>query len=377
MSQSNPYGQYPNGHNPYGHNPYGQWTPPAPKPGLIPLRPLSFGEILDGSFTSVRKNPKATLGLSAIVMTGYGVFGAIAALALSSTLHSIHLQTSGQLDSSSQSRHEEWHAFAVLLPYAAVTLIVSFIATELLNGLLTTVVGSGVLGRQLSIGQAWRLSRPRLGAVFASVLLRWLITLGLLSGGLGAAVLIGAIVGTVSPPLGAIIGVLIGLVAVLLTVFLWIRFSLATPVVMLEAARPVLSLRRSWRLVDTSWWRVFGILLLSIIVVEIAANVLEVPFGIVSRLISPGSAGSGLVGLVHTGQTVAPSALAVIVIQVGAVVAAAVSRPVLAGATALLYTDLRMRREGLDIALQAAASERPAGDQQPSDEPPADQPPRW
>src|SRR3984885_11885612 len=58
-----PYGQPGYGLPQYGGSPYGQWTPPAPKPGVIPLRPLSVGEILDGAFTAVRRNPKATLGL--------------------------------------------------------------------------------------------------------------------------------------------------------------------------------------------------------------------------------------------------------------------------------------------------------------------------
>ena len=36
------------------------WSPP-PKPGLIPLRPLSLGVILGGSFSVLRKSPQATL----------------------------------------------------------------------------------------------------------------------------------------------------------------------------------------------------------------------------------------------------------------------------------------------------------------------------
>ena len=33
-----------------------------PKPGVVPLRPLMFGEIMDGSFQTIRRNPKAMLG---------------------------------------------------------------------------------------------------------------------------------------------------------------------------------------------------------------------------------------------------------------------------------------------------------------------------
>ena len=42
----------------------------APKPGIIPLRPLTVGEILDGAFSTIRRHPRATLGLSAAVACG-------------------------------------------------------------------------------------------------------------------------------------------------------------------------------------------------------------------------------------------------------------------------------------------------------------------
>ena len=41
----------------------------APKPGVIPLRPLGVGEILDGAISYIRANPGVTLGLSAVVIT--------------------------------------------------------------------------------------------------------------------------------------------------------------------------------------------------------------------------------------------------------------------------------------------------------------------
>ena len=43
---------------------------------------------------------------------------------------------------------------------------------------------------------------------------------------------------------------------------------------------------------------------------------------------------------------------------VGGIVAGSVTRPVLAGARALLYVDLRMRREGLDLVLQSASTQQ-------------------
>lgn len=38
------------------------------KPGIIPLRPLTLGDIFNGAVGYIRANPKATLGLTAIVV---------------------------------------------------------------------------------------------------------------------------------------------------------------------------------------------------------------------------------------------------------------------------------------------------------------------
>jgi hypothetical protein len=48
-------------------------------------------------------------------------------------------------------------------------------------------------------------------------------------------------------------------------------------------------------------------------------------------------------------------AVYVLIISVGSVLSATLTEPVRAGIDALLYVDLRMRREGLDIVLQQAA----------------------
>ena len=43
-------------------------VPPALKPGVIPLRPLSLSDIFNGAVAYIRANPKATLGLTTIVV---------------------------------------------------------------------------------------------------------------------------------------------------------------------------------------------------------------------------------------------------------------------------------------------------------------------
>src|SRR5689334_11680244 len=60
------------GYPPPGYPPFGyQALPPAPpaiKPGVIPLRPLTLTDILNGAFSYIRTNPKATLGLTTVVV---------------------------------------------------------------------------------------------------------------------------------------------------------------------------------------------------------------------------------------------------------------------------------------------------------------------
>jgi hypothetical protein len=175
-----PYGQPGYGQPPYGSSPYGQWVPPAPKPGVIPLRPLTVGEILDGAFTTVRRNPKATIGLAAIVMSVNGIFAAVIGLLSRHALQNLKYPVAGQTYTSAQLSHFFASFAKVYIPVIAATLVVQFVVDTCLTGMLTAVVGHSVLGRQVSISEAWQLARPRLLSVIGSVLLE-----GLIIGGAG------------------------------------------------------------------------------------------------------------------------------------------------------------------------------------------------
>src|SRR5680860_1646831 len=52
--------------------PYGQLPPqqpPAIKPGIVALRPLGLGELYDGAFQAIRRNPRTMLATAAAVIT--------------------------------------------------------------------------------------------------------------------------------------------------------------------------------------------------------------------------------------------------------------------------------------------------------------------
>ena len=48
-----------------------------------------------------------------------------------------------------------------------------------------------------------------------------------------------------------------------------------------------------------------------------------------------------------------PSVLAIVISTIGSIIACACTRPVGSGVTVLLYADLRMRKEGLDLHIAA------------------------
>lgn len=338
----------------YGPPPGGMPPPPqAPRPGVIPLRPIAVGEILDGAFTSIRRNPKATLGIAAIVLAISGIITTGLAIVLSGLAGPVNLPAAGQTFTSAQAVHLGTELLAVALPIAAVSVLLAFIVRLILTGLLTAVIGRSVLGHRLTASQAWHIALPRLPALLGATLLTLLIVIAPWAA-LGAAL---TVLGFAGAPGGALIalGVLGVFASLVMDVWFWVMLSMSAPTVVLERQGPAQSLARSWRLVRSSFWRVFGILLLTVVIVAVAGSILQLPFGFISGLTG---------GFPEFAQALQPSLVGRIISAVGSIVAGTVTVPISAGVTVLLYVDLRMRREGLDLVLQTASGgDEPSGDE--------------
>jgi hypothetical protein len=332
---------------------------------------MAVGEILSGAFTSIRRNPVATLGLSAILLSIYG----IATTAFSLTVaHEFGNLSTGQPLSHTQARHLGIDALTVVLPSAVGLVALTFILELVLTGLLTVVIGRGVLGQKVTMGEAWRLALPRLGAILGAIVLTGLVAIApwIVVAGLVVLFVVLHVTGA-----AIAVGIIGAIAAFCLDIWFLIMFALVAPVAVLEHQGPVNALRRSWRLVRRSFWRVFGIMLLAGLIVSVASFVLKLPFSIIGLVAGGGSAGPFGVGT-------STSIIAAVIGAVGSIVAGAITRPVSAGVTVLLYLDLRMRKEGLDLALQSAATSQMTGDEfetmwrPPADaQAPAAAPPSW
>jgi len=308
----------------------------------------------------IRRNPAATLGLAAIVQTIYGICGAFLAWHEADAAYQLGVDF-GRTPTGDQAIRALGQFLASFAPYALLQVVLVFLFQAVLTGMLTGALGHGLLGHKITITEAWRLAR--VPSVLGVTLLVSLILIGIFVPitviviGLAAAHAGGAAIG---------FGIIGGIATFVVAVWILIRLTLAVPAVVLEGTGPVEALRRSWQLVQGSWWRVFGITLLAGIVVAFIGFILQFPFNIVSSL--AGGGGGGGFTMINAGSsaaaTAAPTVLGVAVAAVGGIISATCTRPITAGVTVLLYTDMRIRREGLDIALnQAAQTQGLTGDE--------------
>lgn len=352
--KAGPYGQWGTPPPPYGYPGYGQppgWQPAAPKPGVIPLRPVGVSEILDGAFTAIRRNPRATLGVGAIIMTVYGILAAVIAPAAVTGFSSFTRVNAWQPASQAQIQRQPSDVGHQVLGLVLIYLLL-YVAGQILSGMLTNVIGPSVLGERITAGEAWHRTLPRLPAMFGATLLFAAVIIGIWAvyAGIGAAIVA---IGNGTGPVSVVYFVLAGMAGICLTVWLWTSFMLANQVVVLERTGPVRALGRSWRLVRRSFWRVFGVTLLAQLIVGIASAILQLPFTIPASLMAA-----------HSGDSLHPPIAAVVIGTVGTIASRTLTGALLAGVYVLLYVDLRMRKEGLDIALRTATGgERPPGDE--------------
>ena len=159
--QAYPPPGYP-GYPPHGYPPGYVAAPPALKPGVIPLRPLSLTDILNGAVAYIRANPKATLGLTTVVVVIAQIIGLI--------LQVGPLAAAGELG---VLKGEEASTAAALGSSASglASGITTLLSSIVLSGMLTVIVGRAVFGATITIGEAWQRVRGRLLALIGYTLL--------------------------------------------------------------------------------------------------------------------------------------------------------------------------------------------------------------
>ncbi|WP_405937010.1 glycerophosphoryl diester phosphodiesterase membrane domain-containing protein [Streptomyces sp. NBC_00726] len=312
--------------------------PPAAKPGVIPLRPLGIGEILDGAVSTMRAHWRTVLGITLVVSVIAQAVILLAQHFLLPDPPSIDGNATG-----SEALRQATESLRYSLLDLAPPLLVSMLATIFTTSVLTVVISRSVLGRPIALSEAWAEARPRLLPLLGLTLLLAVMGAAIMTAGILPGFLIGDTAGAGL----ALLGLLAATV-----VFLWlsVRFCLAAPALMLERQPIAASMRRSAKLVRGAWWRTFSILVLTQLLTLIIGLVIGIPFGLLAVGVDDGSLSSFL-----SGEATQFGWPFLIVSAIGDVAAAALTYPLSAGVMALLYVDQRIRREALDLDLARAA----------------------
>ena len=297
------------------------------------LRPLGVGDIVDRVFSMYRQRALLFIALSAVpYLALFLVIGGIA-LSLATQLGPL-----GAFFESFGNQPVSPNLIltpaigAALLTLIVVSLIAGLIAVLFLSvqiGSLVDAAAARYLGRETTVGASFRAGlrvAPKIIAtglmLFFSLLIGWVVLF--------------FVVAIVNNGIVATLAILGGLVA---TVFVFASWLVAPVVAALEPVGPVHAVRRSWWLSSGHRWRILGL--------QILLAVLQ---GVLSTLIS----------FIFVAAFISDTTVRLVLQNIVNVLATVLWAPVEWGTFTILYFDLRVRKEALDLQLAAEALPRQA-----------------
>ncbi len=325
------------------------WTP-APRAGIVPLHPLTFGTVLGRSFVALRQNPRVLLGFAlGIQMATY--------LVLLVTVGGIAFASFSRLATVPVSSPDYPDLFAGATAITVISSLVLGIAssalTVIVQGVVVAEVAHGVVAEKLTVGALWRRVRPAFWRLFGYTLLS--------SGAVLVAVAVLAAaafaLGLLALAAGIVAAVLFVLAAIPLSLWLTTRLFLVTPVLVLEGSGVFAAIARSWRLTRGRFWRTLATWLVIMVGFYIITQIIGVPLNLFSGMfigvLSPTGDPdvAGFIGIFLLG----------FVIQILTLLVQSIALVVNATAACLVYVDARMRTEGLDLDLQSYVDQRQMG----------------
>jgi hypothetical protein len=255
------------------------------------LRPLGVGEKIDLAIKICRSRYTTLIRIVAVVVIPCQVLSWIIRVStIQTTTTAIGIQ-----------KTVDWTSFAGTL----VSEILLGLAAQLSSAACLKSVSGAYLGGEASWKESLQFAWTRLGSLV------WI-----------------AVLSYILASLALVLFVLPG-------IYLWCSWLVAMPVLLIEGTRGRAALKRSRKLVQGRWWSTFGTYLLSAILVGIAAAVFSA-IVVAVTVRSSGSVDSRL-----------------LVSSAAGIISGILTTPFLAAIVAVIYFDLRVRKEGLDLELLA------------------------
>jgi len=307
---------------------------------VFELRPMGLGDLLDAVIKLYRGHFGLMVRVGAVVYVPLGLLYMVSSALLVTGL-----------DVNMDAPYPGYDARLLIAGGISMmfVLILFWLTVPLVQGAVAKAVAEVYLGREATVGSAYAFALRRWPTLIAIGVLGGIITTGVTL--IIAAPAVPLIIASGLPTTGewttaAIVAVALGLflliVGVHVAMAVAVRLYFAALVAVLEEEGAVRSLMRSWELTAGHFWRVLLTLLVLSLLVSVGAMILSIP----AQLIT------GLVGLASLAVAQSLSGAFQGLTQV-------VLQPVQSVGAVLLYYDLRMRKEGFDLAMMAEAIGEP------------------
>jgi hypothetical protein len=302
------------------------------------LRPLGVGDIVDRVFSVYRGRPILFIALSAVPYLA--LFLVIGGIALS--LGSLLVPLGPFIDSLSDSltvttgtrpnvpiTPEIGTAIVALVVLGVIAVLVSVLFLSVQIGSLVDAASARYMGRETTVGASFRAGLKVAPKIIATgLLLFFSLTVGWIALFFLVAVANNALIATV--------GILGGLVA---TVFVFASWLVAPVVAALEPVGPLHAVRRSWWLSNGHRWRILGLQILLVVLQAVLST---------------------LISFIFIAAFISDAFVRVVLQNIVNVIATVLWAPIEWGTFTILYFDLRVRKEALDLQLAAEALPREA-----------------
>lgn len=324
------------------------WTP-ASKVGIIPLRPLMFGEILGKSFSALRHNPRVLFGFAIVVSV-------VVSLVSTAVIAWMTFNLVDRISTFPPNQRTSPEFYDVLIGSLGLISVVGFLLgivgfaiSIVVQAVVAAEVGGAVVAEKQSLGEIWRRVRRSIMRLVGFSLLVGVSVIGVSV----AVVYLTIVFGRAA----VILMILAILAAIPLTIWLSTKLALTPSIIVLENERVFAAIRRSWQLTTGFFWRTFGVFILIAIIFGVAGSIVGNVFGFFTQQFVPVLAPTGDLEIDAVGELVMmsliPTAVTTVISAIGTVVSAT-------GIT-LVYVDIRMNKEGLGLDLQKYVEDRDAG----------------
>jgi hypothetical protein len=302
-------------------------VPPMP----LDLRPLALAELLDRSFSVYKRHFWLFAGIMAVPAS----FAMVVAVLTGIVRTPISANTPPE------------KLFFLILPaalgliaFSVVYLVVYMYAL----GATSIAVSELYLGRDTTVAAAYRRVRPLGGRLLLLIIWTFLSIFGacLLVG--AVAVGFGLFLALLSRVLAVLVAPFAFLGLIVVVVLMSVRFGVSVPALAIENLPAATALKRSIELTSGNIGRVFLIILCATVIAFATSLIFTGPFSLAALAVGPNTKGAILLNIAGA---------------ISGAIGGMLSGPIMIIGLAMMYYDLRIRKEALDLELLLANLDAP------------------